>query len=172
MKKYTQCTLLCLFVTSTVYAQQTKYYVGASYLDAKTDFMGETDNDSGGEARVGYIINNHLSFEANYSDFGTLELSKIADAGGSVKSDGYSIAAIGAYPIGQFKVIGKVGYLWWKSEGTLGSIAGPAPFTFDGSDMIIGAGVAYSITNNIDIKLEYDDSQRFSWGSIGVNYQF
>ena len=172
MKKIISSFLFCLLVTASVYAEEPKYYFGASYLIAEADLMGETDNDSGFEARFGYILNKNFSFEASYLDLGTLELPNFQDSGGSVETDGYSIAALGIYPIGAFNLIGKVGYLWWDSEGTLGSIAGPVEVSSDGSDLIIGGGLSYIFTERIEIKIEYNNSQQFNWGSIGINYRF
>lgn len=33
-------------------------------------------------------------------------------------------------------------------------------------------GLSYSFTYNLEIKVEYNDSQQFHWASIGVNYRF
>ena len=172
MEKQISCLLFCYLVTTSVFAEETKYYFGASYLRAETVLMGETDKDSGFEARLGYIVNNSFSLEASYVDLGTLEFPKIADAGGSVESNGYSFAALGVYPISDFNLTGKVGYLWWDSDGYLGSIAGPRAFNADGGDLLIGGGLSYVFTENIEIKVEYNDSVQFNWVSLGVNYHF
>ena len=63
MKKIISSFLFCLFVTASVYAEEPKYYFGASYLIAEADLMGETDNDSGFEARFGYILNKNFSLK-------------------------------------------------------------------------------------------------------------
>lgn len=172
MNKSIKFLLIYLCLTGSVSAEEASYYIAASYLNAETNLIGNTDKDPGYEARLGYTLNEKLSFEASYLDFGTHALPVIPDSGGSIQADGFSLSAVGLLPIRNINVIGKIGYLWWDSKGTLGSIAGPVPVTYSGSDIIIGGGLSYRFSKNIELKIEYNNSQEFKWSSVGVNFYF
>ncbi len=172
MKKKIVVIILSLFATASASAAAPRYYWGISYINAETEFMGETDEDSGFEARFGYVLNEYFSLEAGYLDLGTMELPSSQDGGGSFETDGYGISVLGTYPINNFNLVGKIGNLWWESEGLLGSIAGPVSYSNDGADLIYGVGLSYGINDYIDIKVEFNDSEDFNWSSLGINYRF
>ena len=172
MKKYSYLLLSCLFTTTAVFAENTNFYIGASYLDAETDLLANSDKDSGFEARIGYVLNSNFSFEANYLDLGQLKLPAFPDAGGSVQTDGYGLGVLGIYPSGNFNLIGKLGYFWWDSAGTLGSIAGPVKYTAEDSEVIYGVGLSYNVSDNIELRTDYNDSQQFNWASLGLNFRY
>lgn len=172
MKKWIYLTLLNLLASTFVFAEGATFYLGASYLDAESSVNEAKDNDSGAQVTLGYAFNSNLSFEASYLDFGTLELPLYADAGGSIDNDGYSISALGVYLVNNFKVIGKAGYLWWEADGVLGSIAGPVQYAADGSEFILGVGLAYKINESFEIKIEYSKTEHFNWSLLGINYYF
>ena len=164
--------LLSLLTTTLANAQTSDFYIGASYLDAETELLGETDDDSGFEARIGYAFDEHFSIEANYLDLGSVELPEIQDGGGSADTEGYAATILGIYPLGGINLIGKIGYLWMETEGQLGSIAGPIDYSSDENELMFGAGISYNITDRLEVKLVYNESQNFNWSSVGLNYQF
>ncbi|NQV71088.1 MAG: porin family protein [Pseudohongiella sp.] len=172
MNKCIVLGLLGLLTTTLANAQSSGFYIGASYLNAETELLRETDNDSGFEARLGYSLDEHFSVEANYLDLGSINLPEFQDAGGSADTDGFAVTALGIYPMGRIHLIGKIGYLWLETEGQLGSIAGPINYSSDESELMFGAGLSYNITDRIEVKLEYNESQHFNWSSLGINYRF
>ena len=172
MKIWISAILLSLVLINYSYANDTGYHLGVSYLNSEHEFMGEDDNDSGLEVRFGYSLNKNIFFEASYLDLGTVELPSNPDAGGAFDNDGYSLSAIGVYPVGDFNLIGKVGYLWWESEGSLGSIAGPIGYSSSGYDLLLGVGLSFNVNDRFELKIDYNDSQEFNWVSIGFNYHF
>lgn len=172
MKKWIIAILLGLFSSALSHADTPLYYAGVSYLNAETSFMGESDDDSGLEARFGYTLSEYLSLEISYLDLGAIELPNFPDAGGSVDTDGYAFTVLGTYPMNDFTLIGKAGNLWWDTEGSLGSIAGPISYAKNGNDLLFGAGVSYKLTDNVKVKVEFNDSQDFNWSVLGIDFTF
>jgi opacity protein-like surface antigen len=172
MKRYFFVGLFGLLACSASSAQSTGFYAGASYLDTETEWRGESDDDSGFEARLGYTLDQNFSLELAYVDLGTVKLPEISDAGGAADTDGFSFSALGSYPIGSFNLIGKLGYLWAETDGYLGSIAGPIKFDSDENGLLLGVGLSYDLSESFDVRLEYNDSDDFNWISIGLNFHF
>jgi hypothetical protein len=164
-----------LMVTVPVYADTKSIFLGASYLNSDSEFRGYSDDDDGYEIYFGYSLSKHLATEVSYFDFGTLHLPNIPDSGGRIDSDGISIQMVAMYPVDKFTLYGKLGNLWWDRKGVLGTIAGPAKFDSDGSDLMYGIGCSYDITAHLDVTAEYkiakigDDSKL---SSVGISYHF
>lgn len=172
MKKLSMLVLLGLFAPAMLVADASPYYIGASIIDADTKFMGETDGDTGFEARVGYVLSEYVSFEASYLELGSMELPSFPDAGGSIDSEGYALSVLATLPLDRFSLFGKAGNLWWESDGYLGSIAGPVSYSKDGTELLLGAGVSFDVSEKIALKMEYNDSGDFDWTSLGLNVRF
>jgi OOP family OmpA-OmpF porin len=90
-----------------------------------------------------------------------------------VKEDGYFLDAVGTYPLfNNFSVLGRVGVFNGKVDSsTYGSDRS--------TNVKFGAGVQYTVTQNIAIRGEWERYKFDSFGSpktdlytVGVNYSF
>jgi len=172
MKKQIALGLLGLLTAGVAHAQAAGFYVGGSYLDAETEWLSETDDDSGYEVRAGYMLDENFSLEVSYFDLGTVKLPEIPDAGGKAETDGYAASVLGSYPIGALHLTGKIGYLWAETDGFVGSVLGPRGFETDENELLLGVGLSFDLTDNFAIRLEYNESDHFNWAGLGVDYRF
>jgi len=169
------CLISSLIFATPLAAETEGFHLGASYLNSNSEYSGYSDHGSGYELNFGYGLNKHLAFEVSYSDFGSLHLPKIPDAGGTIESDGISIQMVAKYPVDKFTFYGKLGNLWWDREGVLGSVAGPVKFNSDGSDLMYGVGASYNITSHLDVNIEFKGSNAdhdSSVSTVGISYHF
>jgi opacity protein-like surface antigen len=172
MNRLTVTFLLSLLASGVANAQTSGFYIGASFLDAETDWLSETDDDSGFEARLGFAFDDNFSMEASYVDLGTVTLPAVSDAGGKADTDGYTASALWSLPISSFNLIGKIGYLWAETDGHIGTISGPVKVSSDEDELFVGAGISYEFSDNFEIRLEYNRSDNFNWASAGINFHF
>lgn len=156
----------------SVSAHAQGFYIGASYLGAETEWMGEREYDAGLEARLGYSFNSLLAIEATYLDLGTVTLPDFVDAGGSADTDAYSLAAVATIPLGNLNFFGKAGYLRTETDGVFGTIAGPRQSNIKQDEMFIGGGIGFEIFDTFELRLELNKSDDFDWAGVGVNLRF
>lgn len=164
--------LLTLVSSMEAQAQLTGFYVGASYLDTQPQWLSHSDDDNGLEARVGYSLNSLFAFEASYLELGTVNLPNFPDAGGSADTEAYTVSGVVSFPLGNLSLIGKAGYMWSQTDGYFGTIAGPMRSEIDEGELFFGAGIGFEITNNLDIRLEYNEADPFNWAGLGLNIRF
>lgn len=164
--------LAALFASAPTQAQLTNFYAGASWLDTEPEWMATTDSDTGFEARLGYMLNPVMALEASYLDIGTVNLPQFPDAGGSAETDAYSVSGLLLFPIGNLSVFGKLGYLWSETDGEYGTIAGPRAANSEESEVLLGAGLSFEITDAVELRLEYNESDHFNWAGLGLNLHF
>ena len=169
MKKTITLALFALLGSATAQAQVTNFYLGASWLDTEPEWMSTSDSDTGFEARLGYTLNPVLAIEASYLDLGTVNLPQFPDAGGAADTDAYTLSGLLSFPIGNLSLFGKAGYLWAETDGYYGTIAGPRPSNVDEKEVLLGAGINFEITNSLEIRLEYNESDHYNWAGLGLN---
>jgi|GEM_PF-2469224 len=172
MKKLVSVIAVLLCSITQVHAQDDGFYIGASYIGAETQWLGESEYDAGFEARIGYGLNDLLSFEASYIEMGTVTLPNFVDAGGSADTESYTLSAIGALPIGNLSLFGKIGYLWSETDGVFGTIAGPMTSNVEENEVFVGAGVSFHVFDTFELRLEVNESDEFSWAGLGLNLRF
>lgn len=181
-------TLATLTALSTpVFAQG--FYLGASAGQAQADevcddiddlgFAGSCDDDdTGWKLNLGYQFTPYWGVEAFYVDFGEL-----ADAEGTVLGapvtveadvDGYGAALVGTYPIGDFSLFGKVGFISWDSDASVTGNAGSVSADDDGTDAMFGLGAGYSLTEQLSLRAEWEyyDEVEADLFSAGFVYKF
>lgn len=163
---------LLLSFPAAVLAGPPGFYVGASIQSVDAEFRQDDDTDSGWEARLGFALTKNLAVEATYSDLGEVVLPAFPDAGGSVETDALIASAVVKLPLGLFSLVGRGGVLAWDRDGELGSIAGPVSFSDDGFDLVLGAGISFELTDELEIRADYNDADDFSWFAAGINYHF
>lgn len=175
MNKFNIVALLCMLVLPQAHAENSGFYLGASYLNATSDFLGESDDDTGFEGRFGYNFSEFFSIELSAFEFGDMEFSGSSKFQGHIDSYGAELAAIGKYPLANnLNVTGKVGGLWSVKEGSLveNNVAGNSNYRSDGVDMVIGVGLSYNLTQKLELKIDYNDSKDVNWLAVGLNYNF
>lgn len=170
IKTISSTFLLLAVFNSPLFAKETDNY----YLGAALTSVGYNDsNDSTFKVNAGYSLNNYFSVEANYFDFGTYDRF---DGSGELDATGYSLEAIAKYPLGDFAVYAKLGNLWWSEEGSISLTTPPIEIDDSGSDLIYGVGASYDISDNVTIKIEYQESEvntRIANPlSIGLDFKF
>ncbi len=170
MTKTNSLFSIIIFAFITCQASASEFFLSAKYLSSDTDLLGHSDRDSGAEIGLGYAVNENLSIEASYLNFGRLDLPPVVDGGGYIDSTGYSLGLIYTQPIGAIKLRGKIGYLWSDSEGQLGSIAGPVSFNSSGSELTFSLGGAYALNEKFQLTLDFNQSQDFSWTTVGLEF--
>jgi len=170
MRKRILSAILGTLVTSSVLADTSDYYIGASYLSAETGLVGESKYNSGYEIHLGYRINSSFSVEGSYLDLGGNDFTK-SSTDYSIDTDALSISALYTYPIGRFNLIGKLGYLSYSSDVLTVPLV-DYPSDFSGGGLLIGAGLSYKLNKKIEIKTEFNFNSSSNYGAVGLNYYF
>lgn len=149
------------------------YYVGGGvgyFRVDEQDFFG--DDDDLDDEQVSWKLygggdfTSWLSGEVGYINFG--EFGDDSE----LEADGFTVAAIAQWPIGNFAPYAKVGWLWWDADvnTALGSASD------DGDDVFGGLGVRFSLTQALDMRVEYEryqlDDADLDMGSLNLQYQF
>lgn len=121
------------------------------------------------KAYAGADILPWLSAEAGYVNFGEVGDSSTFEA------DGWTVAAIGQLPIGNFAPYAKVGYMWWDAD-TVTPAATTSSVNSDGHDWFGGLGVRFALTQVLDMRVEYEryqlDDADLDMGSINLQLTF
>jgi len=166
------------------------FYIGGSV--GKSDFddnnaipdlitSGSVDgSDTGFKIFGGYQFNQNFGVELAWVDLGKASysgtFSGIPVTGGSVKTSGLNLSAVGTLPLGSgFALFGKVGFLAWESKAN--DVTGGAPFSgkADGTDLSLGIGASYDFTKNFGIRAEWERFKAvgdIDLLSVGVVYKF
>ncbi len=171
------CFAVMLFAVAGIAAAQGYIGVGAGIttMDLCDDFTGLTacdDEDTGLKLFGGYKFNPNFAVEGAWVDLG--EISVTGPGGtATAETDGFQIAGVGTIPINpQFGIFGKVGAYMWDGQG--GGVA--ASVSDDGTDIMFGAGVSWSLTNNFGLRAEWErfdiDGDDVDFLSIGAQFNF
>ena len=159
MIKQISLSLLSLAFVANAYgsseAPQVNFGASGIFLGGYND-----SDDQSYKINAGYSLNQNVSVELSYFDFG--EDNSRFDGSGSVFADGYSFEFLAKYPISDFSIYAKLGVLWWSEEGERvhwwEEGAAIEHLKSDGNDIIYGVGVSYSITENVSLKIEFQQS--------------
>lgn len=162
--------ILSTLFTTSVLANTSGYYVGVSAISAETDLAGESKYNSGYEAHLGYKINSSFSVEASYLDLGGYDVT-VSNTKYSIDSDALSLSALYSYPLGQFNLTGRLGYLSQSSElsitPTIDNYSDES-----GGGLVFGAGISYKFNKKIEIKTEFNVASYTNFAAVGLNYYF
>lgn len=125
---------------------------GAAYED-----FTRLAEDDGRKLYAGVRLGEHLAVEGAYHDFGDRTCCpEIADAGYISTVDAFALAGVGRWPVGRFELFGKAGVLQWKESGDRITIAGPRPFSSDGSDLLLGVGASVLLLEHLAARVEWE----------------
>jgi OOP family OmpA-OmpF porin len=136
-------------------------YVGAGAGVART----QSDHDSW-KGYVGYQFNPNWGVELGYTSLGENQGSK---------AEARTLAVVGTLPLNdRWSVLGKLGQSW--NHADTGDVTSR-------TDLLVGAGIGYSLTQNLGLRLEYEEYGKLSKGStindtnssnwsLGLKYAF
>jgi opacity protein-like surface antigen len=136
-----------------------KVYTGIGYgqysfqwndRDSDTSF----DDDSAMlKAYVGTALNEYFSVELAYQNF-----DEASDIDRNAELDGVSLAARFSAPLSErFSLYAKGGWLEWSADvyANVPEI-GRVGTELDGGDWFYGAGLAFAVSSNVNMRLEYE----------------
>jgi len=189
-KMFATTVLVLSGIVAVSQASAQGFYIGGSVGQSSFDddnaipdliTSGTVDGkDTGFKFFGGYQFNQNFGLELAWVDLGKASYSGtfggIPVSGGTVKTSGLNISAVGTLPLGSgFALFGKAGLFAWEAEAN--DVTGGLPFsgTEDGTDLSYGVGASYEFTKNFAIRAEWERFKAvgdIDLLSIGVVYKF
>jgi len=156
---------------------RTSIDTGSNFVESAPDFSLD-DDDNGFKVIVGMRPLDWLGFEANYVDFGNIEVTEsgLTVPDGSFELTGIDAFAVGFLPVAFVDVFGKVGVIRWDSDAAV-TVGGVDFASSDsGTDLAYGAGVQARL-GSLAARLEYerfevDGTDEVAMISLGLTYTF
>ena len=201
MKKYFIVVFMGLFSLLANSAQSEEWYAGGALLSVELDTGAAVvsgtsldEEDTGFKVFIGRRINENLSIEGFYADYGeaTLKGSNgdtftldgvlyqfiVDNASLTSDSTGIGISAKYTFEINDFiDLYGNLGLLRWDSEMTSSSTSsGSATSSDTGTDLIYGVGISFGVSDRLSIFADYeiteiDDDELTALGAgVAVNF--
>lgn len=168
MKKISLVVLLFAFIAPPTFAGNTgKYYIAtdlgsASYSNVTVAAGTYPDP---GMARIagGFHVSETVAIEVGYTNFGKSILTA-PPVEATVTASSLYMAVVGSLPLSsQFDLIGKVGFANNKNKiDVTSSGVSAATTSASKSDVLIGFGAQYHISQQVTLRAQYD-----SFGSFG-----
>ena len=178
MKKTLLATALLTGMMSSAAFADTNFYIGAGVGQAEVDFQEiagtsvQDDSDTSWKIYGGYNFNQHFAVELAYTDLGESDVT-ILGQDTDIDADVLSIALVGKYPVSeQIDVFGKLGYADIDADA---DVAGVGSTSVSESDVLYGLGVDYAVTEQVDIRLEWermDFEDEVDNVTLGVSFNF
>ena len=143
----------------------------ASLVDAGFDLQSSSldDSDTGFGASLGYQVNENFAAELSYVDLGDVSYEASNEqanpANESVTLDtsaaGPVFSLLGILPVGErWDLYGRAGLALMDSEGeataTAGDVTDRISDSTNRSNMVLGAGVQYDVSDRFGLRLEWD----------------
>jgi OmpA-OmpF porin, OOP family len=127
-------------------------YIGGSV--GKTDVdAGDLDSATGIRIYGGYMFTPMYGVEVGYIDAGEFD-GKGAFSNTSVEASGAYVSGVAVYPASdRVDVFGKLGFFHYESDAQVG---GNTVASDDGTELMFGLGLDYSITPMVKIGAEYN----------------
>ncbi len=130
-----------------------------SNQDGSVTGVSTDDSDTVFNFYGGYQINDTVSVQGGYHDFGESDFAGVSDGSGdswvagdvsaTLDSDGWELAVLGRWPIGnRWYLLGQLGWLWWDSTETFVENGVVSTESSSGSDFSYGAGLEYDVGLN------------------------
>jgi len=183
------CALLMSFA-GTAQAADNGIYIGGGVsrtsIDTGSDFVESApdfsldDEDNGFKVIAGIRPFDWLGFEANYVDFGNIEVN---NSGATLPSGEFELTGIDVFAVGYLSapfvdLFGKVGAIRWDSDAAVTGGVGNLDFSDSdsGTDLAYGAGLQARF-GSLAARLEYerfevDGTEEVAMISLGVTYTF
>ncbi len=190
-------TLLLSFISTQAFAQDSKFYFGASGGQTKFD-TGVTaitarldEKDSGFKIFAGYEINENVAIEGFYTDLGSATLSGTngqtfrfnnttyqftTSASIAIKGTALGASILAGVPINEYvKPFAKIGFSRTETKTTYTGTNAPSE-TDTSTEPMYGVGIDFNVTKTIAIRLEYEtyksDDDKATLISAGVKFRF
>lgn len=132
---------------------------GAIYTRLNNDFSSQDfdtddfdDDRMSWKAFAGYRFTPIFSVEGQYIDFGDAE-----NKSARVEADGWTAALVADIPFKFIQPYAKAGALFWNTDAHLrGALADASKVSSDGTDFFWGVGARMDLSDNLDLRLEYE----------------
>jgi OmpA-OmpF porin, OOP family len=190
--KRKQILLGAAFVAASAFASaaMAEGYVGGAIgrSEWKVDCSGTTTcdkNDTGFKVYGGYMFMPYVGVEAAYLSLGKAKATftdpVLGNVSGELKGDGFAAFAVGAFPIQDFVLFGKLGFASIKAKvNATSSTQGTANESDTNSDFAWGLGAGYNITKNFGVRAEWeryrvkflDEKSDVDMISLGAHFRF
>ena len=165
MKKYLVATVFSLISMAAIAGESGVFVglgVGQSNIKLNsTDFNylnTKDESDTAFKIYGGYQFNKYLAVEGSYIDFGKATGSAI-NIKEKYKVTSYTLAAVGSLPLGSSGVslLGKLGVSRNHVKDDYTFKTQSFRHTKTKTDVLWGVGAKYMVTNNVGIRLEYEN---------------
>lgn len=168
MKKLCLSGLLALTLTSPalmaedwVLAQEEdqpgNMYANVSllYSDADCNYANVDCEGFGWKLQGGYKFSDHIAVEGGYYKlFSNEDTDSTTTLKSTVNASGLAMSGVGSYAIDdKISLFGKVGLMAWEAEANTNGIVVD---TMDGTDILLGVGGAYKLSDNWGIRGELE----------------
>jgi OOP family OmpA-OmpF porin len=132
----------------------------------------------------GYMFMPYLGVEGAYFDLGKAKASffdpGFGNVAGEIKANGFALYAVGAYPIQDFLLFGKVGAASTKVKVTAAAAGLSASDSETNTDIVWGLGAGYNIGKNFGVRLEWErfrakfqgEKSDIDMYSLGAHFRF
>lgn len=189
-KMFAAVVLVSSGLLAATQASAQGFYLGGSVGQSNADdgnaipdliTSGTVDGkDTGYKIFGGYQFNQNFGLELAWIDLGKASYSGtffgLPVTGGTVKTSGINISAVGTLPLGSgFALFGKAGLLAWESKQD--DVTAGVAFSNkeDGTDLSFGIGASYDFTKNFGIRAEWERFKAvgdIDLLSVGLVYKF
>jgi OmpA-OmpF porin, OOP family len=169
-----------LVLPMSAYAANPGFYVGGKIGAASTSQTFIDDDDTSFGIYGGYRFSPNFALEAEYTDFGNLEvdLSDLAINNARAEPRTWGVKAVGFVPIGtNFELLGSVGYHSFDLDPSdnqgFRDIVGSSSST----DLFYGIGGQFNFDGGLSLRAQYQRYEFKSAGrsdeiSLGLHYRF
>lgn len=177
MKKFTVALLgFAVLFTSAAYAEGVTLGASVGYVNVEDNQPGFDfeANDTGYKLFASYEFANHLGIEGGYIDFGKPE-DQFQGLFGRIDASGWNLYGVGNLPLSDgVDLFAKAGIVAWDADSI---IDGVLVDTSDGSDLALGFGARWNMTDTFGLRAEADwfdiDEADSVWmASIGFELRF
>lgn len=126
-------------------------------IDLDLDTAGLDDTDTTFGIAAGYRINENFAVELGYQDFGEVSASA-GNASAKVEADAIQLSVIGSVPVSENAgVYAELGFDSWDADASYTNHPdlGTGSESEDGTDIFYGIGAYLSLSEAVNLKLEY-----------------
>jgi hypothetical protein len=157
------------------------FYVGGSVGSASLseDFDGfNVDSDSTALRLVaGWQINDYLSVEGGYQNFGAFEQTFTVNGQAvdvSLDADGFTLGGTGSLPLSdRFALYGRVGAFFWDGDAEINNVSQARP---EDTNLYLGAGVSFALAGRLKLIVDWTrynlEDTESNVISLGLTYGF
>ncbi len=140
--------LLLLFSASNAQATENSWYVTANGLNA--EFASNSDQ-GGYSVAVGKYINSNISIELGYADFGE-NTESVGGVDAEFEATAIQLSALGYLPVSEKAgLFARIGIEQINADSTNNTVSSDS----DDTEFFYGVGGYYHVSENIDVRVEF-----------------